>query len=169
MAIVLAGVGLLVGFWQILPQSKAAATGSVCGADYTYEKSSDFDNDKVSFEFEEDESWKSGYKRIISVTGNNGFSVKKVWLDVDSDGYGGYKLYANGPLNNLNPNPGDEINWARQLFTRIPTPRRFQLILLNHRQPIPSHPNPLRNRLLQKCRSPHQPRCQNLARLRNLR
>ena len=72
----------------------------------TYEKSSDFSDDKVIIDFKDSDE-------KISVTAKTGYKITKVWLDVDSDGHSNYYQYATGPLTDFNPNPGDDINYVK--------------------------------------------------------
>jgi hypothetical protein len=111
--------GLLVFLGVSSSQTSAGCCGDSCGQKFTYEKSSDYDDSRIHFEYEEDESWKSDYKRTISVTAGSGYKINKVWLDVDNDGHSGYWQYASGPLNNFNPNPGDKINQAKAEVEKV--------------------------------------------------
>lgn len=77
-----------------------------CGDKTTYEKTGDFSDSRVDINFESSD-------KQIDVSAKQGYKINKVWLDVDDDGQGGYFQYATGPLNNFNPNPGDDINKAK--------------------------------------------------------
>lgn len=89
-----------------------------CGT-FNYEKTSNFSDSKVTINFSNDnqDSGDNG-KGIISVSGNNGWSVTNVELSVEDDTYSGYHVYASGSLNNFNPNPGHEIYSAKVTVTK---------------------------------------------------
>jgi len=78
---------------------------TACDTPITYEKTSDFSNSEVYINFKN-----SDYS--ITVHPGTGYEVVNVWLDVENDGYGGYHLYATGPVTDFNP-PGWKINKAK--------------------------------------------------------
>ena len=85
-----------------------------CGT-RTYEKTGNFEDSYVYIKFESSD-------KKITVSGKNGWTVTKVWLDVDGDGESGYYLYANGPLSSYDPN-GRDINEAKvELYKSCVTP-----------------------------------------------
>lgn len=78
-----------------------------CGSVTIYnDKISDYSDSKVTIDFSSD-------RKKITVSAGTGYAIANVWLDVDGDYHAGYYLYAIGPLNNFNPNPGDAINKAK--------------------------------------------------------
>lgn len=92
-----------------------------CNQVYTYTKSGDFSDSRVSINFENNDNQ-------IDVSAKSGYSIIDVLLDVDNDGHNGYFLYATSPVNNFNPNPGDEINSAKvdvkEVCVPTPTPTK---------------------------------------------
>lgn len=77
-----------------------------CEATRTYEKDGNFSNSEIDIVFQSGD-------QAISVSAKTGYKINRVWLEVSSDNQSGYYLYANGPLTNFNPNPGNDINWAK--------------------------------------------------------
>jgi len=73
---------------------------------WTYTKSSDFSDEKIIIDFENGD-------RQIDVTAKSGYQITEVALDVEDDGHPGFHVYANGPLNNFDPNPGKDIDGAK--------------------------------------------------------
>lgn len=96
---------LLIGNSLLITPFANATSGDECGEKFTYEKTGDFDDNRVDINFENDDE-------RIDVSAESGYKINKVWLDVDGDGQSGYVQYATGPINNFNP-PGDEINKAK--------------------------------------------------------
>lgn len=82
-----------------------------CNNTTTYEKRFDFSDSKVNINFSPEVG--GNYHDTITVSAGSGYAVMHVWLDVSNDDHNGYHLYATGPLNNYNPNPGTTINWAK--------------------------------------------------------
>src|SRR3989344_1619853 len=102
-------------------------TPDQCNQTFTYEKSSEYDDSRVHFEYEEDESWKSDYKRMISLTADSGYEIIDIWLEVDGVNVSGWDLHFTSALNNYNPNPGGEIENAKAVVKKVcaspsPTP-----------------------------------------------
>src|SRR3989339_2260395 len=102
-------------------------TPDQCNQTFTYEKSSDYDDSRVHFEYEEDESWKSDYKRMISLTADSGYEIIDIWLEVDGVNVSGWDLHFTSALNNYNPKPVGEIENAKAVVKKVcaspsPTP-----------------------------------------------
>ena len=93
----------------------------ICGEKATHETTSDMSNYAVDIDFRDYHNYSGtsndGYYKI-SVTAQSGFKINNVWLDVSDDGYGGYHLYATGPLTDFNPS-GDQINEAKVEVERV--------------------------------------------------
>src|SRR4030042_6386866 len=92
--------------WQSSPSNAHGQHSDGCNELFTYEKTSDFDDSRVHINFESND-------KQIDVSAQSGYSITKVWLDVDNDSHSGYFQYSSGALNNFNPNPGDDINKAK--------------------------------------------------------
>ena len=90
-----------------------------CNQTFTYEKSSDYDDARVHFEYEEDEHQSHNYKRRISLTTENGYSVVDIWLEVDGINQNGWDLHFTSALNDYNPNPGGEIENAKAIVKKV--------------------------------------------------
>lgn len=101
-----------VGFQALTINASATFGGDNCNDIFTYEKSSDFSDSRVNINFENND-----YQ--IDVNGVGSYQVTEVSLDVSNDGHSGYFVYANGPVNNFNPNPGDSINYAKVKVKKV--------------------------------------------------
>jgi hypothetical protein len=86
--------------------------GDQCNEETTYTKSSDYSNSKVTINFENSDSQ-------IDVSAGSGYAVVKVELDVENDGHSGFYTYATGPVDNFNPNPGNDIDEARVTVKKV--------------------------------------------------
>ncbi len=86
-----------------------------CNEIFTYEKTSDYNDTRVSINFENSDEQ-------IDVSAVSGYEVVEVWLDVESDNKNGYFLYATGPVNNFNPNPGGDIDKAKVKVKKVCAP-----------------------------------------------
>ncbi len=84
----------------------APVVPDACGTVTTYEKTDDFSDSRVNINFESSD-------KQIDVSAATGYKVTEVSLDVENDGHSDYHLYASGPLDNFNPNPGDSIKKAK--------------------------------------------------------
>ena len=104
--------GALLGYQVWSSPKIVEATVDSCSQKFTYEKSSDYSDFRVYINF-------SNGDQEISVSAQSGYKINKVWLDVKNDGYSGYHLYANGPLSNFNPNPGNQIDWAKTEVEKV--------------------------------------------------
>ncbi len=101
--------------FQSVSMTNVSATyggGDNCNDVFTYEKSSDFSDSRVNINFENND-----YQ--IDVNGVGSYQVIEVSLDVSNDGHSGYHVYATGPINNFNPNPGDSINEAKVKVKKV--------------------------------------------------
>lgn len=101
--------------FQSVSMTNVSATyggGDNCNDVFTYEKSSDFSDSRVNINFENND-----YQ--IDVNGVGSYQVTEVSLDVSNDGHSGYHVYATGPINNFNPNPGDSINEAKVKVKKV--------------------------------------------------
>lgn len=92
------------------PSVAQAIQGDSCGEVFVYTKTNDFSDTRITINFEDQGNQDN---RKIDVSAKTGYVITKVELDVDNDGHNGYFTYATGPVNNYNPNPGDEINSAK--------------------------------------------------------
>ena len=99
-------VTLLIVLGVNSSQTLATDDDDGCGEIVTYEKTSDFDNSRVHIDFHDSD-------HQIDVTAISGYKIIKVELRVEEDGHDGFYEYANGPMNNFDPNPGDDIDEAR--------------------------------------------------------
>lgn len=80
-----------------------------CGT-VVYEKSNDYSNGAVTIDFRNDDE-------ELSVSGINGWTVSKVWLDISGDGVSGYVLQSGvGP--SFNPDDDDTINKIKVELTK---------------------------------------------------
>jgi hypothetical protein len=89
-----------------------------CNQEFTYTKSSDYDDNRVDINFENGDEQ-------IDVSAKSGYAVIKVELEVSDDGQPGFVTYATGPVSNLNPNPGGDIQVAKVTVKKVcntPTP-----------------------------------------------
>lgn len=77
-----------------------------CQEVFTYTKSLDFSDSKVGINYEMSD-------QRIDVIAQPGYEIIEVALNVANDGFDGFHVYANGPVNDLNPNPGTTINNAQ--------------------------------------------------------
>lgn len=102
----------------ILKFPKAQATYvDPCDAEWTYEKTNDFNDGRVYINF------RSSNERI-DVHAEANYYLIGIWLDVDNDGHSGYRYIGNNTLNDYNPS-GDEINRAKvvvKLVCTTPSP-----------------------------------------------
>lgn len=101
--------------FQTMSMTNVSATyggGDNCNDIFTYEKTSDFSDSRVSINFESND-----YQ--IDVSGVGSYQVIEVSLDVSNDGFSGYHVYATGPVSNFNPNPGDAINTAKVKVKKV--------------------------------------------------
>jgi hypothetical protein len=94
-------------------------TPDACNQEFTYEKSSDYDDARVHFEYEEDEHWNPNYKRRISLTSGAGYEIVDIWLEVDGIDHQGWDLHFTSALNNYNPNPGGVIDNAKAVVKKV--------------------------------------------------
>lgn len=92
----------------------ASATADVCDQQFTYIKQVDFSDSRVVIDL-------ASNKKTVSVSAPSGYEVLEVWLDVDSDGHSGQWNYANGPITNFNPNPGEEITIVKVVVRKTCT------------------------------------------------
>lgn len=87
-----------------------------CEEVFTYTKSLDFSDSKVGINYELSD-------QRIDVIAQPGYEIVEVALNVANDGFDGFHVYANGPVNDLNPNPGTTINNAQVKVKAVcPTP-----------------------------------------------
>ncbi len=100
---------LVVG---VFPVAISANSNDSCNQETTYTKSSDFSDSRVNINFESSDTQ-------IDVSAATGYQVVKVELEVSDDGHSGFHLYATGAVNNLNPNPGGEIQVAKVTVKKI--------------------------------------------------
>ena len=103
---IVTGVLLLAGGLVGLTSTSKATSQDSCYQLFTYEKSGDFDDARIHINFESSDEQ-------IDVSAQSGYSITRVWLDVDNDGHSGYFQYSSGPMNNFNPNPGNDIEEAK--------------------------------------------------------
>ncbi|OGH16640.1 MAG: hypothetical protein A3C30_04400 [Candidatus Levybacteria bacterium RIFCSPHIGHO2_02_FULL_40_18] len=106
---------LLIGLFSktyTLPLSVLATSQDQCNQVFTYEKSSDFNDSRVNINFENSDEQ-------IDVSADPGYEITEVWLDVENDNHSGYWLYATGPVNNFNPNPGRDIEKAKVKVKKV--------------------------------------------------
>lgn len=110
---------ILFAFSQNSPTySNGWGHGNNCNDKYYYEKHSDYSDNKVYINF-------SSNDKEITVSAKPGYKIEKVWLDVEDDNKNGFHLYANGSLNDFNPNPGKDIKKAKVEVSKVcntPTP-----------------------------------------------
>ncbi len=102
----IATASLIVSMFVTVAPAAQAVVVDECGSEFVYTKTADFSDSRVTINFE------SGDQQI-DVSAASGYEVIKVELDVDNDNQSGYYTYATGAVNNLNPNPGNDINSAR--------------------------------------------------------
>jgi hypothetical protein len=110
-------VGAVVAAALLMFVARVFATNQPnCEEVFTYTKSIDYADSKVVINYElSDER--------IDVTAQAGYQITEVALDVANDGFSGFHVYANGPVNDLNPNPGTTINNAQVKVKAVcPTP-----------------------------------------------
>lgn len=90
----------------------SATEQDACNQEFIYTKSSDFNDNRVSINFESNDNQ-------IDVSAKNGYEVTKVELDVSNDNKSGYYTYATTSVNNFNPNPGTDINSAKITLIKV--------------------------------------------------
>lgn len=110
LTLVLLIAGLLAFNAQPSFATFSASPTPSCGT-FTYDFGNDGNNGRVSVDFESSD-------QQIDVSGINGWTVTKVELNVENDGHAGFYQYSTSPLNNFNPNPGNDIDDARVTVTK---------------------------------------------------
>jgi hypothetical protein len=93
-----------------------------CNQTYTYEKTSDYNDSKVTIDFINTQA--SGNPDSINVSADSGYQLESVYLDVDNDNQNGYVNYTNHFPGQYNPN-GEDINKVKVIVKKIcatPTP-----------------------------------------------
>lgn len=77
-----------------------------CNQEFDYTKSSDFDDSRVNFYFQDND-------QAITITAKTGYELVSVQLGVEDDGHYGYWTYAVISGEKFNPDPGKDINVAK--------------------------------------------------------
>lgn len=104
-----------VGF-QALSVNASATYGDNCNEIFTYEKSSDYNDNRVTIDFINTQS--SGNPDSVSVSADSGYQLVSVELDVSNDNQGGYVNYSANFPGTYNPN-GETINEARVKVKKV--------------------------------------------------
>lgn len=115
--VLIALAGLFLYRWLFQPDQAGATQVDQCNQEWTYERSSDYSDSRVSINFQS-----SDYE--IDVNGVGNYVLQGIWLDVSNDGVGGYKYIGDQALVDYNPS-GNEIDWAKvkvKLICPKPTP-----------------------------------------------
>ncbi len=94
------------------PRVLATNQPDECNSVTTYEKTDDFNDSRVSINFENSDEQ-------IDVSAGAGYEITEIWLDVENDNQSGYVKYATGPVNNFNPNPGGDIDKAKVKVKKV--------------------------------------------------
>lgn len=84
-----------------------------CGEKFTYTKSSDYSDNRVSIDFVNTQSQGNPDTITVSAQVANGYKLVKVELDVENDGQSGYFDRTSNFPGTYNPNPGEDIESAK--------------------------------------------------------
>ena len=107
-------------FHRPTPTPTATPAPDACNDEFTYEKSRDFEDNRVSIDFFNTQA--SGNPDSITALAKSGYSVVDIWLELDNNNQQGWDEHYTAELNQFNP-PGTDVEEIKMVVRKdCPTP-----------------------------------------------